>query len=164
MASLNREDFVLDLVRDISGTLEDVVGLQEAEGYLALVGHMMGDRLNELYRSAPGEDIPPERIPEILLDLKQRIGGSFEVEHIDETGIVFVNHDCPFGARVEGRRSLCMMTSNVFGFITAESRGYAKVELQKTIAAGDGLCRVLVHFERTPGEGREYYGKSGLGT
>lgn len=163
MAHLTREEFVLDLVRDISGTLEDIIGIEEAEGYLAVVGHMMGERLYEMYRAAPFEEIAPDRIPEVLVDLKRRIGGSFQVEATTDTSVTFVNHDCPFGARVEGRQSLCMMTSNVFGYITAESRGYAKVELQKTIAAGHGMCRVVVHFERTTAEGREYYGKSGVG-
>lgn len=163
MAQLTREEFVLDLVRDVSGTLEDIIGLEEAEGYLAVVGHMMGERLYEMYRDIPSEEISPDRVPEILVDLKRRIGGSFEIESITEKAVTFVNHDCPFGARVEGRKSLCMMTSNVFGYITAESRGYAKVELQKTIAAGDGMCRVVVHFERTAAEGREYYSESGLG-
>ena len=32
---------------------------------------------------------------------------------------------------------MCMMTSNVFGHIAAENVGYAKVELQETIARGD---------------------------
>ena len=163
MSRLTREEFILDLVRDVSGTLEDVIGLEEAEGYLALVGQMMGERLYEMYRDVPSEEISPERVPEVLVDLKRRIGGSFRIESIDENGVTFVNHHCPFGARVTGRKSLCMMTSNVFGFITAESRGYAKVELQKTIAAGDGMCRVVIHFERNDAEGREYYGKSDLG-
>lgn len=157
---LTRENFTLDLVRDISGALEDVVGLTEAEGYFAIVGQMMGERLHARYGAAQGGAIAPETLPDVLVDLKARIGGGFRVEHADAGAITFVNDACPFGARVEGRRSLCMMTSNVFGFLAAETQGYAKVELDKTIAAGDGMCRVVVHFEKTAAPGREYYGRA----
>ena len=54
-----------------------------------------------------------------------------------------------------------MMTSNVFGAIAAENLGYAKVELQETIARGAPGCRVVVHLKATPeakeAEGREYF-------
>jgi hypothetical protein len=54
-----------------------------------------------------------------------------------------------------------MMTSNVFGYITAENLGYAKVELQQTIAQGGKECRVVVYLKATEesekAEGREYF-------
>jgi hypothetical protein len=54
-----------------------------------------------------------------------------------------------------------MMTSNVFGSITADNLGYSKVELQETIANHNQGCRVVVHLKATPEsahvEGREYY-------
>ncbi len=56
---------------------------------------------------------------------------------------------------------MCMMTSNVFGTIAAQNLGYARVDLDKTIANGDKECRVVVHLK--PAEksqqriGREYY-------
>ena len=56
---------------------------------------------------------------------------------------------------------MCMMTSNVFGVISANNLGYAKVELGKTIAHGDPECRVVVYLKPTPeaeaSEGREYF-------
>ena len=56
---------------------------------------------------------------------------------------------------------MCMMTSNVFGAIAAENLGYAKVELQQTIARGDAGCRVVVYLKATPeaqaAQGREYF-------
>ena len=54
-----------------------------------------------------------------------------------------------------------MMTSNVFGSIAAENLGYAKVDLQETIAEGDPRCRVVVHLKPTEdaeaSDGREYF-------
>jgi len=64
---------------------------------------------------------------------------------------------------VLSRPSMCMMTSNVFGVIAAENLGYARVDLEKTIAQGHGECRVVVHLgqssEPTRGEltRREYF-------
>ena len=56
---------------------------------------------------------------------------------------------------------MCMMTSNVFGAIAAQNLGYAKVELQETIAKGDAGCRVVVYLKPTDeadaAEGREYF-------
>jgi hypothetical protein len=54
-----------------------------------------------------------------------------------------------------------MMTSNVFGRIAAENLGYAKVELQETIAMGHPGCRVVVHLRPSTvteaADGREYF-------
>lgn len=56
---------------------------------------------------------------------------------------------------------MCMMTSNVFGAIAAENLGYAKVELQETIARGYPRYRVVLYLKQTPQaqtcEGREYF-------
>jgi hypothetical protein len=53
-----------------------------------------------------------------------------------------------------------MMTSNVFGGISAENLGYAKVVLEETIAQGHPGCRVVVYLKPTPEAeaqlGREY--------
>ena len=89
--------------------------------------------------------------------MKRRIDGGFSVECIEEDRIVLVNTRCPFGEHVEDRRSLCAMTSTVFGRIAADNLGYARVELGQTIAAGDGRCRVEVHLGEGDG-GREYFG------
>ena len=89
---------------------------------------------------------PAAQVAEVCVDLKRRISGSFYVVEQSEDRIVFGNHACPFGDKVVGRPSLCMMTSNVFGTITAENLGYGKVVLEETIAAGAGGCRVTIHL------------------
>jgi hypothetical protein len=59
-----------------------------------------------------------------------------------------------------------MMTSNVFGSIAANNVGYAKVELQETIARGAPGCRVVVYLKPTGeaalAEGREYFAAAEL--
>ena len=75
--------------------------------------------------------------------------------------IVVGSRSCPFGEMVRNRPSICMITSNVFGSIAAENLGYAKVELQRTIAGGTPECRVAVYLKPGPeaeaSDGREYF-------
>jgi predicted ArsR family transcriptional regulator len=158
---LNRDVFLRTLLRELAYTLEDVVGLREASGMVSVVGQNIGDQMNRDYKAALQVDrLSPAQVADVLVDLKRRIEGQFYIIEEDQDKIVFGNDMCPFGDKVIGRRSLCMMTSNVFGAITADNLGYAKVELQQTIANGDPGCRVVVHLQPTPAagaaEGREY--------
>lgn len=154
---MKRETFCLDLIADMTGVLEDTVGLEDAEGYVTIVGQMMGERIYQERGFGPDQPLPEADLGDVLVDLKSKIEGGFSVDEVRANGLTFVNDKCPFGARVEGRRSLCMMTSNVFGFLASQCKGYAKVELERTIALGDSMCRVHVHFDKNDAAGREYY-------
>ena len=160
---LERDVFMRSLLRHLSGTLEEVVGLEDASGLVSVVGARMGESIDGGYRAALGQDrLDRDQVAEVLVDLKRRIQGDFAVEDVDDDRIVLTNRVCPFGDKVLGRESLCMMTSNVFGSITARNLGYAKVELQEAIARGDDGCRVVVHLRPTldaiDAPGREYFG------
>ncbi len=165
--ALERDVFLRRLMRELSGALEEVVGLEEAAGYISVVGAAMGDHINAEYRRALSvERLSRAQIGPVLVDLKRRIQGEFSVIEEDEGRIVLANTACPFGDFVRGRPSLCMMTSNVFGAIAADNLGYAAVRLERTIAAGDAGCRVVVLLH--PKEGatagaREYFRKDDLG-
>jgi predicted ArsR family transcriptional regulator len=159
---LQRDVFLRNLIRALSGTLEEVVGLTEASGFISVVGQTIGDEINRDYRLALGaSSLTRPQVAAVLVDLKRRINGDFYIIEEDDTKIVLGNRRCPFEEKVLGRRSMCMMTSNVFGSIAAENLGYAKVELQETIAAGHPGCRIVVYLQLTPeaeaAEGREYY-------
>lgn len=161
--ALERDVFLRDLIRHLSGTLEEVVGLREAAGFVSIVGQRIGDQLNAAYRTALAKDrLTAEEVAAVCVDLKARIRGDFFVIEQDEDKIVFGNRACPFEEKVVGRTSMCMMTSNVFGVIAAENLGFAKVVLEETIARGDAGCRVVVYLRRTPeaeqSDGREYLG------
>ena len=160
---LERDLFLRTLLRELAGTLQDVVGLEEASGFVSVVGQNMGRQMDRDYRAALGVTrLTREQVAEVLVDLKARIQGDFYVVEQDDDKIVLGNHACPFAEKVAGRPALCMMTSNVFGAIAAENLGYAKVELQETIAAGHAGCRVIVHLRPTlaadAAPGREYFG------
>ncbi|GGV83784.1 hypothetical protein GCM10010228_60470 [Streptomyces massasporeus] len=160
---LDRDVFLRTLVRELATSLESVIGLEEASGYVSLVGQAVGTQIDEMYLKALGTDrLTGEQVAEALVDLKRRIKGDFYVIEHDDTKIVLGNRVCPFAEKVVGRESMCMMTSNVFGTVAARNLGYARVELEETIARGDAGCRVVVHLvpdvDVETVSGREYFG------
>lgn len=159
---LERDLFLRTLIRELSGVLEAVVGLEDASGFISVVGQNMGRQIDEAYKSAlTVSNLSRQQVAEVLVDLKQRIQGDFYIIEQSDEKIVFGNRVCPFAEKVIGRPSMCMMTSNVFGSIAAENLGYAKVELQETIAQGAPGCRVVVYLQPTDeaqeAQGREYF-------
>jgi hypothetical protein len=159
--ALDRDRFMRTLIRHLAGTLEDVVGVAEAEGFISVVGQNMGEEIDAGYRRALRvERLSREQVSAALVDLKRRIDGDFYVLEEREDAIVLGNRRCPFGDKVIGRPSMCMMTSNVFGVLAAENLGYARVVLEQTIANGDPGCRVTVYVkpqaEQEGQAGREY--------
>ena len=162
---LVRDSFLRTLLRELSGTLQNVIGLEEASGFISVVGQNMGREINQAYRTAFAlPRLDRAQVAEVLVDLKRRIQGDFYVIEEDEDKIVLGNNACPFAEKVIGRPALCMMTSNVFGSVAAENLGYAKVELQQTMAEGAPGCLVVIYLRPTPeseaAPGREYYGGS----
>ncbi|HEX2139130.1 MAG TPA: methanogen output domain 1-containing protein [Woeseiaceae bacterium] len=159
---LERDNFLRSLIRELSGTLQDVIGLDEASGFISVVGQRVGEQINESYKAALSlPELSRAQVGEVLVDLKRRIQGDFYIIEEDDDKIVLGNRACPFGDKVLGRPAMCMMTSNVFGVIAAENLNYARVELEETIAQGAPGCRVVVHLKPpADGEkegGREYF-------
>ncbi len=158
---LERDLFCRSLISELAGMLQDVVGLKESEGYISLVGKHIGEWINQCYKSELNQEkLDRQQVVDVLVDLKSRIHGEFRVVDQDEKKVVLKNSRCPFEDKVKDRQCMCMMTSNVFGTITANNLGYAKVILEKTIAKGDPECEVIVQFDpdqSTDMEGREYF-------
>jgi predicted ArsR family transcriptional regulator len=149
------------LIREITGTLQEVVGLNEASGLVSVVGQRVGEAIDGQYKAALGvSNLTRQQVADVMIDLKRRIDGDFYIIEQNDHKIVLGNRRCPFGDKVLDRPALCMMTSNVFGGIASQNLGYAKVELQQTIAQRDKECRVVVYLKPTPesesAEGREY--------
>lgn len=159
---LERDVFLRTLIRELSGTLQDVVGLEEASGFISVVGQRIGENINDSYKSGlEVENLSRKQVAAVLVDLKRRIRGDFYIIAEDDNKIVLGNRACPFAEKVLGRPAMCMMTSNVFGVIAADNMGYAKVVLEETIAQGAPGCRVVVHLKPTreaqASDGREYF-------
>ncbi len=161
---LERDVFLRTLIRELAGTLQDVVGLEDASGFISVVGQRMGTQINDSYKSAlEVARLSREQVSAVLIDLKRRIQGDFFIIEENEDRIVLGNRVCPFAEKVIGRPAMCMMTSNVFGSIAAENLGYAKIVLEETIAQGASGCRVTVYLRPSPeaqlANGREYLGE-----
>ncbi|WP_199611610.1 methanogen output domain 1-containing protein [Flocculibacter collagenilyticus] len=159
---LERDLFLRTLVRELSGTLEDIIGYEEAAGYISIVGQRVGEWINTEYKQALNiKALNASQVAEVCIDLKKRIQGDFYIIEHNNDKIVFGNRACPFGDKVVGRSSMCMMTSNVFGSIAADNLGYGKVALEKTIAKNDKECRVVLYLNQTDeseqSTGREYF-------
>lgn len=160
---LERDMFLRTLIRELAGTLQEVVGLEEASGFISVVGQRMGTQINEDYKAALAvSKLDRAQVANVLVDLKRRIQGEFFVLEETDDRIVLGNRRCPFAEKVIGRPAMCMMTSNVFGSIAAQNLGYAKVILEETIAQGAAGCRVTVFIRPTheaqEAPGREYLG------
>jgi predicted ArsR family transcriptional regulator len=160
--SLERDVFLRTLIRELAGTLQEVVGMEEAAGFISVVGQRVGDQINEDYKHAlEVSSLSRGEVAQVLVDLKRRIQGDFFIVEEDDEKIVLGNRACPFAEKVIGRPALCMMTSNVFGIIAADNLGYSKVAIERSIAKGDPDCRVVVYLKPTPeareATGREYF-------
>lgn len=159
---LERDLFLRTLLRHLTGTLQEVVGLEEASGFVSVVGQRIGEEINQSYKTALSvERLTREQVAGALVDLKRRIRGDFFVLEENDERIVLGNRRCPFEDKVIGRPALCMMTSNVFGSIAADNLGYAKVSIEQAIARGDAGCRIVVYLKPTAeaeaADGREYF-------
>jgi len=154
--------FTRRLLLELTDVLQNIIGYQEARGFIAVVGARIGDAFNNAYRKAVGgRDLQPAEAADAMVDLKRRIGGDFYIVSQNDREILFGNRRCPFGEAVDGRPALCMMTSNVFGRIAAENLGYAKVAVEEAFAAGDNRCVVRVLLDDSNRSdavrGREYF-------
>lgn len=125
---LDRDRFVRDLLRAMTASVEKAVGPERAADMVAEIGESTGEQINIYYRAAlKTTRLTDEQIAAAMVG----------------------NRACPFGAKVKDRPALCMMTSSVFGTIASRNRGYAKVELQQTIAQHAEQCRVVVYLKPT---------------
>jgi hypothetical protein len=69
-----RDHFLCLLIRELAGTLEHVVGVQEPSGYIRMVGTAIGEQLDSIYRDAFAVDtLSKVQVADVLVDLKRRI-------------------------------------------------------------------------------------------
>jgi predicted ArsR family transcriptional regulator len=146
----------------MTGTLEDVVGLHEAAGFINTVAQRMGEQLNEAYRQSLNlHKLDRQQVCKVIADLEKRINGSARIVHEDEEKIVLQGCVCPFGQDVQDRPSMCMMVTNMIGVIAAQNLGYAKVSVEEAQSQGDSNCHVTVYLVKNAAaeasDGREHF-------
>ncbi|BCX80964.1 two-component system, NtrC family, response regulator AtoC [Methylomarinovum caldicuralii] len=118
--------------------------------YIERIAHSAGRFFEEAYRNDHGIDGPLDRsrYVDLILGLKNRIGGRFSLDSSDAACLRVHNTRCPFGDGVQNFPDLCRMTSSVFGGIAARNFGYAKVHIPRCIARDHGHCQVEIHLDR----------------
>ncbi|APE42890.1 hypothetical protein BOO69_05230 [Sulfitobacter alexandrii] len=163
--AVEKDAFMRSVLRQLMGLLEQTIGESEAEAYVNYVGVSLGRIINADYRAAYAvQQLDTRQVAATLVDLKARLEGGFSIESIDAEKIVLVNTACPFGESVVGLPSICRMTANIFGHVTAENLGYARVTIDKSIARGDPGCRVIVRLvppDHAPATGEsEFFGSA----
>jgi len=135
-------------------------------GFIEHIGLTAGPCFEDACRQQMGltGPIDLDQYANLILRIKNQIGGNFS-RTSSEPGIVrVVNNRCPFGEVVKEAPELCRMTSSVFGGIAARNFGYAKVELRRRIATGDGVCEVCIYTDRDGSRdlpGDEYHNEDG---
>jgi hypothetical protein len=158
---LDRNIFLTNLLRELTGTLEEVLGINEVSCFMSIVGQTLGEQIDHDYKQAlAASTLTREQVTEVLADLSRRIHGDFCLIEEDENKIVLANRGCPLGDQIVCHPSLFMIISSIFGVIVAENLGYAKIELQESVVKGQLSCRIVVHlnptFEAEAAEGREF--------
>ena len=120
-----------------------------ADRYIEQVGLTASHGLEETVRASLGYTGPitPDQYADVIVSIKNRIGGSFSRVSSEPGTIRVVNTRCPFGDGVREAPELCRMTASVFGGIAARNFGYGKIELRKRIALNDGCCEVCIHTD-----------------
>ncbi len=82
--ALDRDVFMRTLIRELAGTLEHVIGVEDASGYISVVGATVGESIDGAYRKALHvAQLDRGQVAEVLVDLKRRIAGDFYI--IDAT-------------------------------------------------------------------------------
>jgi predicted ArsR family transcriptional regulator len=140
--------------------LEDLAGIEDASVFIGSVAGHLGSELEKKYSAALGiQHFRREQLSAVLVDLENRAGGKFFVIEDSADRIVLGNSKCPLGKAARGHPSLCMMTSNLLGRLTANAAGYAAVELEQTIARGDRGCHIVIDLVPTELrlDAREYF-------
>lgn len=148
------------LVASMAELLETIAGVEDACAYVSSIAARLESDIEKQYKTALHvHTLNRAQLIDVLIDLKNRAGGGFSVIEQDEDRVVFGNRTCPLGSAASNHPSLCMLTSNIFGRMAANTVGYAAVDLEQTIATGAAGCRVVLHLKRTElgPDTREYF-------
>jgi hypothetical protein len=97
---LERDVFTRILIRELSGTLQEVVGIEEASGFVSVVGQRIGDQINSEYKRAlQVSSLDRDQVRDVLVDLKRRIQGDFFVIEEDDEKIIWGTAVAPLETR-----------------------------------------------------------------
>ncbi|WP_010193039.1 methanogen output domain 1-containing protein [Bacillus sp. m3-13] len=137
--------FLSKLITQYAFIHEKTVG-ETAGEYIRQIGLRTGEWIEDFYGNRE-DDWSVNKYAEVIVELKNSIGGEFYVSSITPEYVIVKANRCPFGEMVKDAPHLCNMTSSVFGGIASRKFGYGKVDLKKRIAIGDLGCEVVIYFK-----------------
>ncbi|WP_404462149.1 methanogen output domain 1-containing protein [Sutcliffiella horikoshii] len=137
--------FLSKLITQYAFIHEKTVGKTAGE-YIRQIGLRTGEWIEDFYGNRE-DDWSVNKYAEVIVDLKNSIGGEFYISSITPEYVIVKANRCPFGEMVRDAPHLCKMTSSVFGGIASRKFGYGKVDLKKRIAVGDLGCEVVIYFK-----------------
>lgn len=145
-----------------TGGMAQGVNCSSLESFIKKIVLNSSEALEDIYRESHGlnDILSMQEYADLLVNLKNSIGGEFKVIEINENTLNIQTTKCPFGELIESTPALCHMTSSIFGGIGARNYGYAKVELRKRIALGSDHCEICIHRNPQASEqiiGDEYF-------
>ncbi|MCK4842570.1 MAG: sigma 54-interacting transcriptional regulator, partial [Methylococcales bacterium] len=147
------QTFIIELMH-----ASEQLGQEQCQQLIKQIAQTAGCFFEEIYRSDKGKknnQLDIESYIELILGLKNNIGGNFSLSSSTQDTITVCNSSCPFGEKVVNFPELCGMTSSVFGGIAARNFDYAKVEIVKSIAKHDGCCEVYIHLNPETAKSRQ---------
>ncbi|MBN8193678.1 Fis family transcriptional regulator [Bacillus sp. NTK074B] len=147
--------FLSKLITQYAHIHQKTVG-KTADEYIRQIGLRTGEWIERVY-GGKDEEWTVDRYAEVIVDLKNSIGGHFYISEVHPDHVVVKAEGCPFGEAVQDAPHLCNMTSSVLGGIASRKFGYSKVVLRKRIAMGDPGCEIAVYFRETVGEDGDVY-------
>lgn len=138
------QTFILELMH-----ASEQQGQKHCEQLIEHIAKTAGCFFEETYRDNTGKtgQLDRQSYIELILALKNNIGGKFSLAASNQHSITVTNSCCPFGEQVTNFPELCRMTSSVFGGIAARNFGYAKVEIKQSIARHHGRCEVCIYTD-----------------
>ncbi len=146
------QTFIIELMH-----ASEQLGPEQCQQLIENIALTAGCFFEEVYRSSGNHKegaLSIESYIDLILGLKNNIGGTFSLTSSNQDRIVVCNSRCPFGEKVVNFPELCRMTSSVFGGIAARNFGYAKVEIAQSIARNNDCCEVYIHLNQESAKNR----------
>lgn len=131
------------IVQEINISEEFKENTQDRIELLGLTAACCFEKAYRKYTNIQGE-IDKNGYADMIISIKNKIGGNFSRTSSDKKCIGIINTRCPFGDAVKKTPQLCKMTSSLFGGIAANNFGYSKIVFKKRIAAGDKKCEIFI--------------------
>jgi len=153
-SNLTPEQFLQTFI-DEAGRIAPFASCSSLQTFIQQVVLKSSACLEQKFREAKAVQGPlsPEQYAQLIVSLKNGIGGDFQVVSCDRQHVQIHAERCPFGRLVHSAPGLCHMTSSIFGGVAARNFGYAKVELQRRIALGSDSCNIGIHLDPATAEG-----------